>query len=127
MGRNDAFPHLWKRRHAAGHAGERAFPNSEYALPDVSQDAFGGADQVGTAGLVGGEGDNDGRGEGQGHGTGDRRPAGEGGTLPEEDAEETAKEALDGRALAEFRGRPGRGETGEVLGGLGVEGDDGDG
>src|SRR5437667_36240 len=23
MGRNDAFPHLWKRRHAAGHAGER--------------------------------------------------------------------------------------------------------
>jgi hypothetical protein len=45
--------------------------------------------------------------------------------LEGEEAKEPPQEARDGATLAAFVRRPGRRQTGEVFGGFGVEGDDG--
>ena len=60
----------------------------------MSKDALGGADEVGTARLVGGQSHHDGRGEREGDGLGECGPAGQGWALEGEDAEEAAEEAM---------------------------------
>ena len=91
----------------------------------MSKDAGRGADEIGTAGLMGGEGDDDGRGEGQGHVARHGGPADHVRALGQEGAEEAGEEALAGRALAQLSPRPGGREARAVLGALGIVGDDG--
>jgi len=93
----------------------------------VGEDARRGADEVRTAGIVGDEGDNEDGGVGESDLAGHRRPAGEGRTLQAEEEEDAAEEAFNAAVLAYLLLGPGGREAGAVFGGLGGEGDDGDG
>ena len=93
----------------------------------MGEDAGGGADEVGTASVVGAERDDDDGGVGQGDLTGDGRPAGERGALQAEEQENAAEEAFDTGALAQLLLRPGGRQAGAILEALGIEGDDGGG
>ncbi len=64
----------------------------------MSEDAGGGADEVGTARVVGDERDDDDGGVGEGDLAGDGRPAGEGRTLQTEEQEDATEESLDSAA-----------------------------
>src|SRR5579871_770518 len=91
----------------------------------MSENAMGRADEIGAAGLMGGQGHDDGGGEGERNSARDGRPASQGRALEGKDTEEAPEEALDGAALGQLGGRPGGSEAGEVLGALGIERDDG--
>jgi len=93
----------------------------------VGEDAGGGADKVGTAGVVGNERDDDDGGVGQGDLAGHGGPTREGRALQAEEQEDAAEEALNAAPLAQPVLGPGEREAGAVFGGLGIEGDDGGG
>src|SRR5260221_12653766 len=91
----------------------------------MSEHPSGGADEIGTSGLVGGESYHERGRIDQGHVGGDRRPAAQWRALQAgrtEKAEEAAKEALGGAALAQLVSGPGGGETGGIRLPLGVPG-----
>ena len=93
----------------------------------MGEDAGGGADEVGTAGVVGDERDDNDRSVGQGDLAGDSRPAGKGWALQAKEQENAAKEALDTGAPAQLGARPSGRQAGAVFEALGIEGDDGGG
>src|SRR5260221_12213524 len=96
----------------------------------MSERPSGGADEIGTSGLVGGESYHEGGRIDQGHVGGDRRPAAQRRALQAErteQAEDAAKEALDGAALAQLVSGPGGWQAGAIRLPLGISGDECDG
>ena len=73
----------------------------------MCQDAFGRTNEIRTASLLGSESDDDGSGVGQSDLSCNGRPATERGTLEMKEEKDTAKEAFDAAAFAQFRFRPG--------------------
>lgn len=74
----------------------------------MRQDPFGGADEVGTGGVVGDQGHDERGRVGEGDALHDGGPADDWRALETEEAEGPPEEALDAAALAEFCGGPGR-------------------
>jgi hypothetical protein len=109
---------------------QRALHNSfEQALPGVSEHALGRANQVRTSRLLGSQTDDDGRCIGQRDPRRDGRPPGQRWALQAEDAEQaddTAKEALNTGPFAQLLGGPGGRQARAISRSLGIPGDDGD-
>ena len=90
----------------------------------MCQDAFRRTNEIRTASLLGSQSDDDGGRVGQSDLSCNGRPATERGPLEMKEEKDTAKEAFDAAAFAQFRFRPGGRQAKAIFLAFGVPGDD---
>jgi len=92
----------------------------------MSENALGGADEIGPPSMLSSQSNGNGSRVGQGDASSNGRPAGEQRTLEVEEEKDATKEAFNRDALAQFLFGPGGRQAGAILLSLGIPGNDGD-